>query len=105
MKVDTQPFPVSMVECIYPGENQPKFSFEINMAGSVYYRGEKKEKADQTPSKDKAEGDHMRGKDKEQADPRDRQRHVDKRYISEEQVRSVRYQKPLSTHLLNKYER
>ena len=48
---------------------------------------------------------HSRGKEKEEAGPRDRPRYDDRRYITEEQVRNVRYQRPLSEHLLNKYER
>ncbi|KAK1617014.1 hypothetical protein QYE76_022531 [Lolium multiflorum] len=54
--------------------------------------------------KDKPESSHSRGKDKEEADPRDRPQHDDRRYLTEEEVRSVRYQRPLSAHLLNKYE-
>jgi hypothetical protein len=84
MKVDTNPFPgVNMVEHSHSARRQLDFSFDINMAGPVYNQGE----------------------NKEQAGPRDRPRHDDRRYITEEQVRSVRYQKPHSTHLLNKYER
>jgi hypothetical protein len=84
MKVDTNPFPgVNMVEHSHSTRRQLDFSFDINMAGPVYNHG----------------------KYKEEAGPRDRPRYDDKRYITEEQVRSVRYQKPHSTHLLNKYER
>ncbi|KAK1614126.1 hypothetical protein QYE76_019643 [Lolium multiflorum] len=53
---------------------------------------------------DKAESSHSRGKDKEEAVPRDRPQDDDRRYLTEEEVRSVRYQRPLSVHLLNKYE-
>jgi hypothetical protein len=38
------------------------------------------------------------------ASPRDRPWKGEKKYITEEQVRHVRYQRPLSTHLLKKYE-
>ncbi|KAK1665110.1 hypothetical protein QYE76_053269 [Lolium multiflorum] len=47
---------------------------------------------------------HSRGKDKEEAVPRDRPQDDDRRYLTEEEVRSIRYQRPLSVHLLNKYE-
>ncbi|KAK1607799.1 hypothetical protein QYE76_031472 [Lolium multiflorum] len=53
---------------------------------------------------DKAESSHSRGKDKEEAVPRDRPQDDDRRYLTEEEVRSIRYQRPLSVHLLNKYE-
>ncbi|KAK1680774.1 hypothetical protein QYE76_041622 [Lolium multiflorum] len=46
----------------------------------------------------------LRGKDKEEAVPRDRPQDDDRRYLTEEEVRSIRYQRPLSVHLLNKYE-
>ncbi|KAK1629370.1 hypothetical protein QYE76_003685 [Lolium multiflorum] len=55
-------------------------------------------------SADKAESSHSRGKDKEEAVPRDRPQDDDRRYLTEEEVRSIRYQRPLSVHLLNKYE-
>jgi hypothetical protein len=43
--------------------------------------------------------------DKEEgASPRDRPRKGEREYITEEQVRHVRYQWPLSAHLLKKYE-
>src|SRR3954469_13335372 len=64
------------------------------MAGPGYHHGKYKEG-----------GGHSRGREKEEAGPRDRPRYDDRRYITEEQVRSVRYQKPHSAHLLNKYER
>ncbi|KAK1607681.1 hypothetical protein QYE76_031354 [Lolium multiflorum] len=53
---------------------------------------------------DKAESSHSRGKDKDEAVPRDRPQDDDRRYLTEEEVRSIRYQRPLSVHLLNKYE-
>ncbi|KAK1684050.1 hypothetical protein QYE76_044898 [Lolium multiflorum] len=53
---------------------------------------------------DKAESSHSRGKDKEEAVPRDRPQDDDRRYLTEEEVRSIWYQRPLSVHLLNKYE-
>ncbi|KAK1625922.1 hypothetical protein QYE76_000237 [Lolium multiflorum] len=93
MKVDTHPFPaVNMVECTYPGGCQPGFSFNINMVGPGHHSG-----------KDGDEGSCSRSKDTEEAAPRDRLRHDGKRYITEGEVRNVRYQRPLSDHLLNKY--
>ncbi|KAK1604956.1 hypothetical protein QYE76_028629 [Lolium multiflorum] len=93
MKVDTHPFPaVNMVECTYPGRCQPGFSFSINMVGPGHHSG-----------KDRDEGSRSRSKDKEEAVPRDRLRHDGKRYITEGEVKNVRYQRPLSDHLLNKY--
>ncbi|KAK1616172.1 hypothetical protein QYE76_021689 [Lolium multiflorum] len=90
MKVDTHPFPaVNMVECTYPGGCQPRFSFNINMVGPGHHSG-----------KDGDEGSCSRSKDTEEAAPRDR---LIKRYITEGEVRNVRYQRPLSDHLLNKY--
>ncbi|KAK1694788.1 hypothetical protein QYE76_011485 [Lolium multiflorum] len=53
---------------------------------------------------DKAESSHSRGKDKEEAVPRDRPQDDDRRYLTEEKVRNIRYPRPLSVHLLNKYE-
>ncbi|KAK1664686.1 hypothetical protein QYE76_052845 [Lolium multiflorum] len=72
---------------------EPGFSFDVNMAGFVIRHGA-----------DKAESSHSRGKDKEEAVPRDRPQDDDRRYLTEEEVRSIRYQRPLSVHLLNKYE-
>jgi hypothetical protein len=57
------------------------FSFDVNMAGPPRHR-------------DKEKG----------ASPCDRPRKGEKKYIIEEQVRHVRYQWPLSAHLLKKYE-
>ncbi|KAK1660950.1 hypothetical protein QYE76_049109 [Lolium multiflorum] len=94
MKVDTHPFPgVNMVDLSHCLRSEAGFSFDINMAGLVDRHG-----------KDKPESSHSRGKDKAEADPRDRPQHDDRRYLTEEEVRSVRYQRPLSAHLLNKYE-
>ncbi|KAK1614746.1 hypothetical protein QYE76_020263 [Lolium multiflorum] len=94
MRVDTHPFPdVNMVDLSHCIRREPGFAFDINMA----------ELADRH-SKDKAESSHSHGKDKAEADPRDRPQHDDRRYLTEEEVRSVRYQRPLSAHLLNKYE-
>jgi hypothetical protein len=41
---------------------------------------------------------------KEGASPRDRPREGEREYITEEQVRHMQYQWPLSVHLLKKYE-
>ncbi|KAK1617933.1 hypothetical protein QYE76_023450 [Lolium multiflorum] len=94
MRVDTQPFPeVNMVDLSHCIGREPGFSFDINMAGLADRHGE-----------DKPESSRSRGKDKKEADPRDRPQHDDRRYLTEEEVISVRYQRPLSAHLLNKYE-
>ncbi|KAK1653679.1 hypothetical protein QYE76_071484 [Lolium multiflorum] len=93
MKVDRRPFPdVNMVDLSH-SIREPGFSFDVNMAGFVIRHGA-----------DKAESSHSRGKDKEEAVPRDRPQDDDRRYLTEEEVRSIRYQRPLSVHLLNKYE-
>ncbi|KAK1617809.1 hypothetical protein QYE76_023326 [Lolium multiflorum] len=81
---------VDLSHCI---GREPGFSFDINMAGLADRHGE-----------DKPESSRSRGKDKKEADPRDRPQHDDIRYLTEEEVISVRYQRPLSAHLLNKYE-
>ncbi|KAK1603554.1 hypothetical protein QYE76_016567 [Lolium multiflorum] len=94
MRVDTQPFPeVNMVDLSQCIGREPGFSFDINMAGLADRHDE-----------DKPESSRSRGKDKKEADPRDRPQHDDRRYLTEEEVISVRYQRPLSAHLLNKYE-
>ncbi|KAK1663787.1 hypothetical protein QYE76_051946 [Lolium multiflorum] len=94
MRVDTQPFPeVNMVDLSQCIGCEPGFSFGINMAGLADRHDE-----------DKPESSRSRGKDKKEADPRDRPQHDDRRYLTEEEVISVRYQRPLSAHLLNKYE-
>ncbi|KAK1646689.1 hypothetical protein QYE76_064494 [Lolium multiflorum] len=93
MKVDMRPFPdVNMVDLSH-SIREPGFSFDVNMAGFVSRHGT-----------DKAESSHSRGKDKEEAVPCDRPQDDDRRYLTEEEVRSIRYQRPLSVHLLNKYE-
>jgi hypothetical protein len=84
MKVDTQPFPsVNMVEgCDRSTRRQLDFAFGINMAGPAPRRYARKEKAD----------------------PCDRSQKGEKEYITKEQVRHVRNQRPASAHLLKKYE-
>jgi hypothetical protein len=84
MKVDTQSFPsVNMVEgCDRSARRQLDFAFGINMAGPTPRRYARKEKAD----------------------PCDRPQKGEKEYITEEQVRHVRNQRPASAHLLKKYE-
>ncbi|KAK1616823.1 hypothetical protein QYE76_022340 [Lolium multiflorum] len=72
---------------------EPGFSFNVNMARLVNCH-----------SADKAESSHSRGKDKEEAVPCDRPQDDDRRYLTEEEVRSTRYQRPLSVHLLDQYE-
>jgi hypothetical protein len=87
MKVDTRPFSgVNMVEGHRDtgersGQHRLDFSFDVNMAGPLRRRDEEKG-----------------------ASPHDRPWKGDKKYITEEQVRHVRYQRPLSTLLLKKYE-
>ncbi|KAK1627470.1 hypothetical protein QYE76_001785 [Lolium multiflorum] len=93
MKVDTQPFPaVNMVEVIYPEGCQPGPTFSINMVGPGNHAG-----------KDGDEGSCSHSKDTEEAAPRDRLHHDGKRYVTEGEVKNIRYQRPLSDHLLNKY--
>ncbi|KAK1626763.1 hypothetical protein QYE76_001078 [Lolium multiflorum] len=93
MKVDTHPFPtVNMVEYTYQGGCQPDFSCNINMVGPGHHSG-----------KDGDEGSCSHSKDTEEAAPRDRLRQDGKRYVTEGEVKNIRYQRPLSDHLLNKY--
>jgi hypothetical protein len=86
MKVDTRPFPcVNMVEGHRDegeqfAQRRLDFSFDVNMAGQ------------------------LRCRDKEGASPCDRPRKGEREYITEEQVRHMWYQWPLSVHLLKKYE-
>jgi hypothetical protein len=87
IKVDTRPFlGVNMVEGhIDAGERSTRhrldFTFDVNMARLPRRRDEK-----------------------EGACPRNQPRRGKRDYITEEQVRHVWYQWPLSTHLLKKYE-
>jgi hypothetical protein len=87
MKVDTRSFPgINMVEDHRDAGEQSvrcrlDFSFNISMARLLRRR-------------DKEEG----------GSPRDRPQKGKREYITEEQVRHVRYQRPLSAHLLKKYE-
>jgi hypothetical protein len=87
MKFDTRPFQgVNMIEGHMDADKRfarcrLDFTFDINMAGPLQHRDEK-----------------------EGASPRDRPWKGEREYITEEQVRHVRYQWPLSTHLLKKYE-
>ncbi|KAK1651990.1 hypothetical protein QYE76_069795 [Lolium multiflorum] len=68
MKVDRRPFPdVNMVDLSH-SIREPGFSFDVNMAGFVIRHGA-----------DKAESSHSRGKDKEEAVPRDRPQDDDRR--------------------------
>ena len=106
MKVDTQPFPsVNKVEHGHSARRQLDFSFDINMAGPAHHRGKEREDTGCHHGKEKEETGHCRGKKKEDVGPRGRPRTDGRQYITEEQVRNVRYQRPLSAHLLNKYER
>jgi hypothetical protein len=87
MKVDTRPFPgVNMVEGHRDsGKRSARrrldFLSDINMVGALRCREEEK-----------------------RGSPRDWPRKGRKKYITEEQVRHVWYQQPLSVHLLKKYE-
>jgi hypothetical protein len=84
MKVDTQPFPgVNMVENYdRSARRQLDFALGINIAG-VASRRQVKNK---------------------EADPSDRPQKEGKGYVTEEQVRYVRNQRPISSDLLRKYE-
>jgi hypothetical protein len=84
MKVDTQPFPsVNMVEGYdRTVRRQLDFALGINMAGFASRRQTKNKKAD----------------------PCDRPQKEEEGYITEEQVRHVRNQRPASSDLLMKYE-
>src|SRR4051812_35603241 len=76
MKVDTNPFPgVNMVEHSHSTRRQLDFSFDVNMAGPVYHHGTYKE-----------EGGRSRGKEREEAGPRNRPSYDDRRYLTEEQT-------------------
>jgi hypothetical protein len=87
MKVDTRPFPgVNMVEGHRDaGERSVRcrldFMFDVNMAGPSRCRDEK-----------------------EGASPGDQPQKGEREYITEEQVRHMWYQRPLSVHLLKEYE-
>jgi hypothetical protein len=87
MKVNTQPFPgINMIEGhMDAGERSARrrldFTFDINMAGPLRRRDEK-----------------------EGASPRDWPQKGEREYITEELVRHVWYQWPLSAHLLKKFE-
>jgi hypothetical protein len=87
MKVDTRPFPgVNMVEGHrdsgeWSARRRLDFSFDVNMTGSPRCHDEEMGVC-----------------------PHDRPQKGEKKYITEEQVRHVRYQRPLSAHLLKKYE-
>jgi hypothetical protein len=84
MKVDTQPFPnVNMVEGYDRStRHQLDFKFGNNMAGHASHQ-------------------HTR---RQEADSRDRPQKEERGYITEEQVRHVRNQRPVSSHLLRKYQ-
>jgi hypothetical protein len=84
MKVDTQPFPsVNMVEgCDRSAQQQLDFAFGNNMAGPAPRRYARREKGE----------------------PCNRPQKGEKEYITEEQVRHIKKQRPASAHLLKKYE-
>ncbi|KAK1684583.1 hypothetical protein QYE76_045431 [Lolium multiflorum] len=93
MKVDTHPFPaVNMVEFTHLGGCQPDFSANINMVELGHHS-----------EKGGDEGSCSQSKDTEEAAPCDRLRQDGKRYVTEGEVKNIRYQRPLSDHLLNKY--
>ncbi|PVH47741.1 hypothetical protein PAHAL_4G137000 [Panicum hallii] len=84
MKVDTQPFPnVNMVEGYdWSTRRQLDFMLSINMARHTSRQ-------------------HTR---RQEADSRDRPQKEERDYITEEQVRHVRNQRSVSSHLLRKYQ-
>jgi hypothetical protein len=90
MRVDSDPFPnVNVVnQASYSDEGgrsarrQLDFSFDVSMASPARRDDKKKEKAN----------------------PSDRPQRGKKQYVTEDQVRGIRYQRPLSAHLLKKYE-
>jgi hypothetical protein len=84
MKVDTQPFPsVNMVEgCDRSARRQLDFALGINMAGLAPRRRTKNEAAD----------------------PCDWPQKGEMGYITKEQIRHIRNQRPASSDLLKKYE-
>jgi hypothetical protein len=84
MKVDTQPFlNVNMVEGYdWSTRRQLDFMFDINTAGHTSRQYARKQEADSHDQPQKEE----------------------RNYITEEQVRHVRNQRPVSSHLLRKYE-
>ncbi|KAK1694451.1 hypothetical protein QYE76_011148 [Lolium multiflorum] len=93
MKVDTHPFPaVNMIEFTHLGGCQPDCSANINMVELGHHS-----------EKDGDEGSCSQSKDTEGAAPCDRLRQDGKRYVTEGEVKNIRYQRPLSDHLLNKY--
>ncbi|KAK1608936.1 hypothetical protein QYE76_032609 [Lolium multiflorum] len=85
MKVDTHPFPaVNMVEFTHLGGCQPDFSANISMV-ELGHRSEK----------DGDEDSCSQSKDTEGAAPCDRLRQDGKRYVTEGEVKNIRYQRPL----------
>jgi hypothetical protein len=84
MKIDTQPFPsVNIVEGHgWSVRRQLDFALSINMAGFAPRRQTKKE----------------------EADPCDQPQKGENGYITEEQMRHVRNQRPASSDLLKKFE-
>ncbi|KAK1660360.1 hypothetical protein QYE76_048519 [Lolium multiflorum] len=90
---DTRPLPGVNTVDLSHSIREPGFSFDANMAGFVIRH-----------DADKAESSHTRGKEKDEAVPRDRPQDDDKRYLAEEEVRSIRHPRPLPEHLLSKYD-
>jgi hypothetical protein len=84
MKVDTQPFPnINMVEGYDRSTcRQLDFTLGINKAGHTSRQQSRRQ----------------------EADSRDRPQKEERDYITEEQVRHVRNQRPVSSHLLRKYQ-
>ncbi|KAK1661344.1 hypothetical protein QYE76_049503 [Lolium multiflorum] len=90
MKVDTHPFPaVNMVEFTHLGGCQPDFSANISMV-ELGHRSEK----------DGDEDSCSQSKDTEGAAPCDRLVKMASA-TSQREVKNIRYQRPLSDHLLN----
>ncbi|KAK1692699.1 hypothetical protein QYE76_009396 [Lolium multiflorum] len=90
---DTRPLPGDDTVDLSHSIREPGFSFDANMAGFVIRH-----------DADKAESSRARGKEKDEAAPRDRPQDDDKRYLAEEEARSMRYPRPLTEHLLSKYD-
>ncbi|KAK1606476.1 hypothetical protein QYE76_030149 [Lolium multiflorum] len=90
---DTRPLPGVNTIDLSHSIREPGFSFDANMAGFVIRH-----------DADKAESSHTRGKEKDEAVPRDRPQDDNKRYLAEEEVRNIWHPRPSPEHLLSKYD-
>jgi hypothetical protein len=102
MHIDDNPFPaINMVE---QGEKLDeveelahgirRLSLDVNMV----------ETGEPSSKNRRADDDRRPRKNRVRADVDRRHRRDGKRYVTEDEVRGVRYQRPFSRHLLNKYE-